>query len=83
VKLEYIWAYVSEDDKGDEGLCGWLDERTKQYLPMIAPDKERLASLRPLAEIIAKQTNKKVKVLKFSVREDVEEIIWKGKSSSS
>ena len=74
MKINEVWAYVSEDEKGNEGICGWLDEKTKQWLPMVCADKDRLESLRVLAIMIAKQTNKKIKIVKFSTREDVEEI---------
>lgn len=72
-KIEYIWAYISENENG-EGLCGWLDQNTKEWLPMIAPDEDRLKSLRPLAELIAKQTKRSIKIIKLGVREDVETI---------
>ena len=78
MKINEVWAYVSEDEKGNEGICGWLDQKTNQWLPMMAADEKRLESLRVLAIMIAKQTNKKIKIAKFSMREDVEEIIWKG-----
>jgi hypothetical protein len=72
--INEVWAYVSKNDGGDEGICGFQDPRTKQWLPMIAGDKERLQVLRPFAHQIAKVTNKKVTLVRLSVREDLETI---------
>lgn len=79
IYLEYgviksIWAYVSIDEKGEEGICGFNDPRTNQWVPMIAADEERLKSLRPFAHQIAIVTKQKVKLVKFNNREDVGEI---------
>ena len=71
MKIESIWAYVSEDDKGVEGICGFNDPRTGQWVPMIAADKERLTSLKPFAHQISIVTKKTVKLVKFHGREDL------------
>ncbi len=70
-KIETLWAYVSENDKNEEGLCGYQDPRTGQWLPMVAGDKTHLIALRPFADQIAKLTKKKVKLVKFTTREDL------------
>jgi len=70
-KIETLWAYVSENEKDDEGICGYQDPRTQQWLPLIAADKERLQLLRPFAHQIAKVTKKKIKLVKFHSREDI------------
>lgn len=72
--IDAVWAYVSKNDDNEEGICGFQDPRTKQWLPMIAGDKERLQVLRPFAHQIAKVTNKKLTLVKLSVREDLETI---------
>jgi hypothetical protein len=74
-KIESIWAYVSEDEKGEEGICGFNDPRTNQWIPMIAADETRLKSLKPFAHQIAIVTKRKVKLVKFSIREDMGEIV--------
>lgn len=73
-KIKEIWAYVSEDEKGEEGICGFNDPRTNQWVPMIAADEERLKSLKPFAHQISVVTKRKVKLVKFHNREDVGEI---------
>jgi hypothetical protein len=74
MKIASIWAYVSENEKGEEGICGFNDPRTSQWVPMIAADEERLKSLKPFAHQIAVITKKKVKLVKFQTREDVGEV---------
>ncbi len=69
-----VWAYISEDEKGEEGICGFQDPYTKQWVPMIASDKTRLETLRPFAHQIAVLTKRKVKLAKFYNREDCGEI---------
>jgi hypothetical protein len=43
-------------------------------IPMIASDRVRLESLKQMAQVMADQTGKNFKVVKFSVREDIGEI---------
>lgn len=70
-KIESLWAYVSENDVGDEGLCGYKDPRTGNWLPMVAGNHKHLQALKPFADQIAKLTKKKVKLVKFTMREDL------------
>jgi hypothetical protein len=74
MKIQSIWAYVSVNEKGEEGVCGFNDPRTNQWLPMIAADEERLKCLKPFAHQIAVVTKQKVKLVKFHTREDVEDL---------
>ena len=74
MQIMSIWAYVSENEEGVEGICGFNDPRTGQWVPMIAADEERLKSLKPFAHQIAVVTKKKVKLVKFHKREDVGEV---------
>lgn len=73
MKIESVWAYVSETN-GEEGICGFNDPRTGQWIPMIAADEARLQSLKPFAHQIAVITHSKVKLVKFHQREDVGEV---------
>lgn len=70
-KIETLWAYVSENDNGEEGLCGYQDPRTQQWLPMCAGNHKHLQAIKPFADQIAKLTKKQVKLVKFTVREDL------------
>lgn len=74
MEIKSIWAYVSVDENGEEGICGFNDPRTKQWMPMIAGDEYRLKSLRPFAHQIASVTKRKVKIVRFTNREDIGEV---------
>lgn len=69
-RIDHIWAFLSLDD-GGEGVCaaplGGLG-----VVPMIAADKRRLDSLRPMARAAASAFGKPVRLAKFKDREDVE-----------
>lgn len=72
-----IWAYISKDDKGNEGLCCALTSRGP--MPLLAADKARLAALTPMAEKVAAITGLTIVLVEFSVRTELREI--KGPSS--
>ena len=72
LKIENVWAFVSHDDKGNEGLCAI--PTNLGMMPMIAADVDRLNSLKEAAQKLKAMTNKKIKLIKFSVREDLETI---------
>lgn len=73
-KIETVYAFVSVDPlDGNEGVCaapmGGLG-----LVPLIAFDAARLESIRPIAADIAKMSGMKIKLVKFTQREEVEEI---------
>ena len=71
LKIEEMWAYISEDDHG-EGIIGVMT--SDGWMPMVGADEERMLSLRPEAELVAKTSKKNVILVKFSTREDLEVI---------
>lgn len=74
LRIAQIWAFVSIDDEGNEGVCAAQLMGAGSCVPLIAADEARLESLRPIAAQIAKLTNKTIKLVKFYRREDVETI---------
>jgi hypothetical protein len=72
-RIQEIWAFVGTDaNDGDEGIAG--ARLGAEWFPLVAADVDRLISLRPLAEAIAKTTRRDVKLVKFLRRVDVETI---------
>jgi hypothetical protein len=70
--IRHIWAFVSVDPvDGNEGVCA--APLSGVTLPMIAADEDRLEILIPMAEYIVKQTGIKIKLVKFTTREEVHE----------
>ena len=72
-RIEEMYAFVAED-KGpdDEGLTGFM--ANTGWMPMVGADMARVESLKPIARSIARTTGKKIKLLRFINREDVEVI---------
>jgi len=81
-KIEEVWAYVSEDHNEDmEDIIGREFNMfgKEVFMPFVCADQEIIKQLRPFAEEIANLSNKKIKLIKFSVRTEVETIGYKKK----
>jgi hypothetical protein len=71
-RIGAIHAYVSVGEDDQEGIIG--ENIGGSWLPFIAADEHRLIQLRPIAERIAKASGRPVRLVRFSVREDIEVI---------
>lgn len=71
-RIDEIWVFISEDAPGEEGIIG--AKLGENWVPFVAADRERVESLKPIAREIGKITERKVKLVKFSNRTDVETI---------
>lgn len=72
-KIETIFAFVAEDSgPDDEGIIGI--KTGLWWMPLVGADMARVESLRPFARNVARTTGKKVKLLHFTNREEVEVI---------
>lgn len=71
-RIRDIHAFVAEDEEGEEGLCAFFTGG--QWMPLVAADPARLVSIRPVAQAIAKQTGRPIKLIRFTQREEVETI---------
>ena len=64
---------MSVDESGDEGVvCCPLPGR--QVWPLIGADMARIESLRPAAQAVADFRGMPVRLVRFSVLEDLEEV---------
>lgn len=70
LRIDAIWAFVSVDDNGNEGLCGTTLPGLG-VTPLIAADSVRLAALIPMAQRVATMSGKRVRLIKLSTREEV------------
>ncbi len=75
-KITELWAFVSVDE-GGEGIVGMsmTIDGQETFMPFVCYDKERMESLKPLAIVMGKKSNKKIKLIKLSVREEIEEYL--------
>lgn len=71
-KVEEIFAFLAEDDEKGEGVCGFCDPLTRQWMPMVGADMARVESLMPIARSMAKELGRKIKLVKFSNRLELE-----------
>lgn len=76
-RIEEMYAFIAEESgPDDEGVIAIPSETdqdgTSIWLPLIGADMERAESLRDLARGIANEAGKKVTLVRFSNREDVE-----------
>ena len=70
--IENVWVFVSRDEEGNEGVIAAPVGDT--LMPFVAADPKRIESLRPMAQHLAKMTKKKIHLVKFSQRTEIEEI---------
>jgi hypothetical protein len=82
LKINEVWAFISVDDEGNEGLCAAPIGNGAATMPLIAADKKMLEILRPVAKGLALMTKKKIKLIKLHGREDVEFISPTGEWST-
>ncbi len=69
--IDALWAFLSVDE-GGEGLCGAPLQDGVLSLPMIGADEARVMSLRPIAFGLAKASGKRITLVRFHAREDIE-----------
>ena len=70
-KITSIQAFIAEDEDGAEKI--YAHNIAGGWLPFICFDDASVESLKPIVKEIAGTFNKKMKLIKFSVREDLEE----------
>lgn len=68
-----VWAVLSVDDNG-EGICG-ADVNGKWMALVTSEEHLALNVLIPTARALAKSTGRKLKVVKFIAREEIEECL--------
>jgi hypothetical protein len=71
-RINEIYAFCSQDEDGHEGVIAFNSRQG--MMPMVAADKARIDSLREIAKQLKGNTTQKIVLLKFSVREEIEEI---------
>lgn len=69
-RIETLWAFLSVDKQGNEGLCGHVIPGLG-WIGMMAADERRVDALREIAREIARESGKKIRLAKFTLREDL------------
>jgi len=76
-KITELWAFVSKDKDGEEGVCGF-HSKDGVFWPMVAADVARLKDYFPIAEDISKKSGMKIEVRRFSKMEIISVITPEG-----
>lgn len=72
-RITVLWAYTTIDEGDEEGVIAeWSPHG---WVPMIGADEARIRSLEKVAQATANHTGKTIKLSKFSVREDIKDIL--------
>lgn len=70
--ISEVFLFVAEDNgPTDEGIAAFYSHEFECFMPMVAGDVDRLNSMMPVAEDIVRSTGKRIRVFKFSCREEV------------
>lgn len=74
-KITEMFLFIAEDQgPEDEGVAAFFDRLSGVMLPLVGADMARVASLRSVAQMIARETGKQIKLVRFSLRENLEVI---------
>jgi len=65
LKITELFAFITKDDEGNEGIMGVLMSDDK-WLPLIGADIDRVKSLIPLADNIKKTTGRDYEIRYFT-----------------
>lgn len=71
-KIEKMFAFITEDKPGSEGVIATLIDN--YWMPLVGADMKRVESLRDIAQATANRTGKEVTLLEFSVRKIIDTI---------
>jgi len=71
-KIESMYAFIAQDETG-EGVCGFKAP-DGTWLPLVGADMDRVKSLMPVAELMAKQSGQTIKLCLFTTRTELSEI---------
>ena len=74
-RIDCIWAYLSVDDRdGNEGVCAAMVPGLPGLTPLIAADERRLEFITQLAEQLARDSGRVLRLVKFTNREVIKQI---------
>lgn len=72
-RIEEMYAFVAEESgPDDEGVVAMKTELG--WMPLVGADMARVESLKPIAKGIARGTGKRIKLLRFTNRDELEVI---------
>jgi len=70
--IDAIYAWIATEPDGGEGVCS--AQMGNMHMPLVGADMDRIKSLRRFAEIAHQFSGYPVRLVRFSKREDLEEL---------
>lgn len=70
--IDALYAWVATDSDGGEGVCS--AQIGDVHMPLVGADIDRMKSLRPYAQTLRAATGYPVRLVRFSQRDDLEEL---------
>lgn len=71
-RVERLYAFLAEHGDGCEGIVGVMNAGA--WVPLVGGDMDRMVSLWPLAEAVARETGLTLRLVEFSQRQEVDTI---------
>ena len=71
MEINCLWVCVITDEMGNESIGGYHDPVNNQWRPIIAADERHLESLKPYIHHLSVVSKNKVKIIKFSNKEEI------------
>ncbi len=73
-----LFAFIATEAPGEEGITAM--QNGGMFMPLIGADAARVDSLRERAQVVANTSGMVVTLARFTVREDLEEIVPQGRA---
>lgn len=74
-KITEMYAFVMSDvDDDDEGVIAFYDHNTRGWMPMVGADMARIEDLKPIAQVVANERKKEVRLVHL-VKDDTITVI--------
>ncbi len=70
-RIQHVWAVLAVHSDEDEGVVA-VQTAPGHWLPLIAADETRLEQITALARRFAKEQNRPLRLVRFTVRENLE-----------
>lgn len=72
-RVDEIFAWLAVDTDGSEGIAG-AEIGSAGMIPLVGGDRARMDSLRPYAERVHRLTGLRIKLVRFTAREELDSI---------
>ena len=72
-KINELWAYLSEERPGEEGVvaCPMMIHGQLVMMPLVCADADRATALQPMAQEAAETSGRPIRLVRFTAREEV------------